>query len=419
MTLFDTSSLVYLVFAVALGAIVGLENEYRMQSGTKIYVGLRTCIFLSVLGYIFSLLYLFSNDTIILATAFGVITVIATSIYLEKSFLTRNPGATTYVSTFIIFFSGLLIGLGYYEYAVALSVLTAAISIYKREFLAVIRLVERKELMAAINIMLIALVILPLLPNEFIGPYSFFNPFEFWLIITIIGIVFFLQHVFLRASKYGLLFSAIVGSIITGTATAFSLLKLANGAGKRISAIFYNIMFSTNLPMIVVQAVLFIYLTTLSLQIIYYALPSIIISLLMVLIFLIFGRKNINLFIKKITNPFPIAAILEFATMFFIIFTASRIVTILAPQFLTLTMFVSGIANVAGAVFSLGFLFIHGDITAAYAGLLLGIIISSGLFSKVFVGLIAGPKNLKMRLITYSFIMGSITLLTSLLVYGI
>ena len=414
----DLPSLIYLMLAVALGSIVGLENEYRMQSGTKIYLGLRTCIFISLLGYIFALLYIISGSSpALLIAGAAVITIIATSIYLAKSNLIRNPGATTFIATFMVFTSGLLVGLGYYEYAIVLSVLAAAISFYKREFLEVILKIKRNELLAIINILLVAFVILPLLPDTYIGPYSFFNPFEFWLIVATMGTVFFLQYIFLRVSKYGLLLSSVIGSVITGTAVAFSLVKLANKIKNGTKTLFYNIMFSANTPMILIQACLFLYLTTLSSAILYYALPAIAISLAAMTILFYAGRKNLNGFVKTKTSPFPLVSILEFAAIFFVIFTVSRIVTIVAPQYLALTFFASALANVAGSAFSLGFAFIHGTISAQYAGFLLGLIISAGLLSKTFVGLISPSKDLKTRLITYSLLIGIATFLAAAIPY--
>ena len=44
----------YIVLSIALGAVFGLENEYRMQKGVKIFMGFRTSIFIALLGDIFA-----------------------------------------------------------------------------------------------------------------------------------------------------------------------------------------------------------------------------------------------------------------------------------------------------------------------------------------------------------------------------
>ncbi len=85
----------YLLLAIALGSIIGFENEYRKQKGAEIFVGLRTAIFITILGYIFSLLYYLTQNAGVFAIGTATILVIATAIYLEKIKITGSPGATT------------------------------------------------------------------------------------------------------------------------------------------------------------------------------------------------------------------------------------------------------------------------------------------------------------------------------------
>lgn len=298
-----------------------------------------------------------------------------------------------------------------------LAVLLAAISFYKREFLDVIAHIKRKELIAVLNILLIAFVILPLLPDSFIGPYQFFNPFEFWFIVSTIAAVFFLQYIVLRFSKYGLLLSSMIGSVITGTAVTFALVKLAANIKTSSKAIFYNVMFSANLPMILVQATLFTYVTTLSTSILFYLLPVLIVSLASMGVLAYLGRKDINTAVKAPTSPFPMGQILQFAAIFFVIFTVSRVVDIFAPQFLTLTLFVSSLANVAGSALSLGLIFLNDSISPQYAAFLLGLIISASVLEKAFIGLLSKKADLRRGLFKYSLVLGFIILATAFISY--
>ena len=151
----------YIILAIALGAVFGLENEYRMQRGVKIFMGFRTSIFIALLGDIFSLFYEAFNYLPILLMGFIAMLIFSTSIYMEKNAKTRNPGATTYISSMILFMSGMLVGIGYYEYAIITVILITAISFYKREFLYFITSIKKSEIIAAINLLIISLVILP------------------------------------------------------------------------------------------------------------------------------------------------------------------------------------------------------------------------------------------------------------------
>jgi uncharacterized membrane protein (DUF4010 family) len=68
---------------------------------------------------------------------------------------------------------------------------------------------------------LIALVILPVLPNKSYGPYGFLNPFETWLVVVLIvgiSLVGYLAYKVLD-SKLGTLIGGILGGLISSTAT--------------------------------------------------------------------------------------------------------------------------------------------------------------------------------------------------------
>ncbi len=410
-------SLLYLFLVIILGTIVGLENEYRKQSGIKIYFGLRTSIFITLLGYIFSLIYIMINSVDVLLSGIIAIIVISTALYIEKTNVSHVPGATTYASVFIMFFVGMLVGLGAYQYAIILTILVAAISIYKREFLSVIKKIKRKELLAAINLLLVAFVILPFLPDAYIGPYNLFNPFEFWVIVATVGFVFFLQYMALKTSKRGVLFSSIIGSLITSTAVAFKLISIGNKMKRASKTIIYNIMFSSNVTMILVQGLFFTLLITGSMAITYHLIPVMVVSLIPMLIFMYAGRHDFEHDIEKPANPFPIIETLEFAVLFFAIFTLSRVVAVFDPKMLVLSVFLSGFANVAGTVFSISFLFAHHDITAAYAAMLIGLSISAGLLIKAVLSVLSKNRYIKLRVFTYSIIIGVASLLASLISY--
>jgi uncharacterized membrane protein (DUF4010 family) len=406
-------SLQDLLLAIALGAIVGLENEYRMLHGVRIYLGLRTSVFIAMLGYLFALLYYITSNVAVLITAAGVIVIFASLLYEAKVKLVHYPGATTYVATMILFFVGLLSGLGYYQYATIIGVLLAALSFYKREMLSVIGRLTRAELLAAINLLVIAFVILPLLPNMYLGPYQFFNPFAFWLIVSAISLLFFLQYFIIKYSERGILFSTLIGSIISGTGIAFALINLGNKVRSKAKTITYNVLFSANLPMIFGQGLILIYFTTISAPIVYYFLPVLATSSIFLAILWLLGRKELTEKIEAPQKPFPIMQALEFAVLFFVILSVSRLVDAFVPQILPLTMFFSGIANVAGSTVSIGLLFLDGKIAASYAAFLLGLSIAAGVLGKAIVALVSKNRAIKRTVIAASVIFCIVTLAAS------
>lgn len=407
----------YIVLSIALGAIFGLENEYRMQKGVKIFMGFRTSIFIALLGNLFALFYEVFNSSTIIIAGFAVMIAFSSAIYFEKSAKTKDPGATTYISSMILFLSGMLVGIGYYQYAIVIVILITAISFYKREFLYFINSIKKSEMIAAINLLIISFVILPLLPNTYMGPYNFFNPFQFWLLVALVGTVFFIQYMILRISKSGLLISTVIGSLITGTTITFALISLGNRFKKLGKAVVYNVIVAANIPMVLIQALLIIYIVTLSDKIVYYMLPITAVSVISLLAIYLIGKKEINKKAERPDNPFPLIKTLEFAAVFFLVLSISRIVAVVAPNLLIVDMFLSALANIVGAAFALGTLFLGHEISASYTAMLLGISVFAAIIEKGFIGLIAKDKSTRRGIFGYSMVVGLLLLITMFLQY--
>ena len=407
----------YIVLSIALGAIFGLENEYRMQKGVRIFMGFRTSIFIALLGNLFALFYEVFNSSTIIIAGFAVMIAFSSAIYFEKSAKTKDPGATTYISSMILFLSGMLVGIGYYQYAIVIVILITAISFYKREFLYFINSIKKSEMIAAINLLIISFVILPLLPNTYMGPYNFFNPFQFWLLVALVGTVFFIQYMILRISKSGLLISTVIGSLITGTTITFALISLGNRFKKLGKAVVYNVIVAANIPMVLIQALLIIYIVTLSDKIVYYMLPITAVSVISLLAIYLIGKKEINKKAERPDNPFPLIKTLEFAAVFFLVLSISRIVAVVAPNLLIVDMFLSALANIVGAAFALGTLFLGHEISASYTAMLLGISVFAAIIEKGFIGLIAKDKSTRRGIFGYSMVVGLLLLITMFLQY--
>ena len=249
------------------------------------------------------------------------------------------------------------------------------------------------------------------------GPYGFFNPFQFWLLVALVGTVFFLQYAILRISKSGLLVSTVIGSLITGTTITFALINLGNRFKKLGKTVVYNVIVAANIPMVLIQALLIIYIVTLSSKIIYYMIPVVSVSVISLLVIYLIGKKEINKKAERPDNPFPLIKTLEFAAVFFVVISVSRIVAVVAPNLLVVDMFLSALANIVGAAFALGTLFLGHEISASYTAMLLGISIFAAIIEKGFIGLISRDKSIKKGIFGYSVAVGLLLLVTMFLQY--
>ncbi|MGC8566956.1 MAG: DUF4010 domain-containing protein [Caldisphaera sp.] len=404
-----------LLMAIAAGGIVGFVNEYRKITGSKIFLGLRTAIFISLLGYMFSIFSkIFSMDMALLASIITIVT-ISTAIYLEKVRVTGSPGGTTYVSIFLVFFSGMLEGLGYFELGIIISVLVASLGIYKTQLLDAISKIRKEDLLGILNLMIFSLVILPFLPNKYIGPYSLFNPFQFWFIVVIIATIFVAQYIVLKIYRKGLMIFSIIGGIVSSTTVTISLIELSNKNEKAGKAIAFNILFS-NLPLVLVQILAFSYFTTGSFSIVRHIGLTVLLLIISMLIIFVIGKKYWESeYIETPEAPLPVLRVLEFAIIFFIIMILAKIVVIVASYLLPLTIFASSFANAAGSIFSIGLLYLHNQINAEYAAFLIQLTLLAAIMEKAFLVFLSKNKYVKLYTIVGTIALSLIVVLTMII----
>ena len=386
-----SGQLLPLLMAIGVGAVVGLVNEYRKISGARIFMGLRTSIFTSMLGYVFALIYEVDQSPVVLLVGFLVVTVIATSIYVERARATKILGATTYVSMLLVFAAGAFVGLGYYLLGAALSVIVATLSFYKTQLLSAISRIRREELLAILDLLVISLVILPALPDRFVGPYGIFNPFQFWLVVVVVSLIFFGQYVTLRVSRRGLTAFAIIGGLVSSTTVTLNLIDLANqergrGLGRPLAL---NALVS-NVPLALVQVLAAIYFTTYSAPIAaLVAVPAVATTAAALGIAAWRRREMSPVGIEPPATPLPLLRILEFAVLLFVITAVSKVVAEVEPSYLPLVTFVGALANALGAVIAVGQLASHGLVTARAAFDLSALALAAGVAEKAPLSLLA------------------------------
>ncbi len=219
-----------LLFAALVGALPGIEREHLRKKTEEKAVpifGIRTIILFSILGFISAFLGSISGESLIFVLGLIVVIIITTAVYTSNFLKYKHTGATTYVAMFIVFFMGFLVGLGGYinfMMAAVLSIITTLLLAARREMIDWSRNLKSEEILSAIKFGIIAVIILPLLPNRYVDPWNLVNPFSVWYIIVVISGIFFASYIFMKElSKKGLFYSNFFAGLISGTATVFHL----------------------------------------------------------------------------------------------------------------------------------------------------------------------------------------------------
>lgn len=220
----DPSELLGLCVAVGIGLLIGAERERRKGSGpTRGAAGIRTFTVTALLGAVSVLM----GDGMVLSVAALIVGVLAAIAYQRKR--DRDPGMTTEIALLL---TCLLGGLAVHQAVLAAGVgaaLTALLAVRNRLHYFVRGVLTEPELHDLILFSAVALIVLPLAPDRFMGPFDAINPRAVARLITLVMAISALGYIAMRSlgPRYGLPLAGFAAGFISSTATIHSMGELA------------------------------------------------------------------------------------------------------------------------------------------------------------------------------------------------
>lgn len=212
--------------ALAIGLLVGIERYKAREPGEKRAAGVRTFATFALLGGICGLA---DRIEVSLVAFIALATLVAIGYYRESE---RSPGLTTETAAFLVFWLGYLV---HSHEILAIStaiVLTIMLASKKTLHVFVRESISEVELFDTLKFLAVVLVVYPLLPDRSVGPYGFFNPARFWLLVILVSTIGYVGYFLIRVlgEKRGLLLSLVLGGIVSTMATTVSLASRAREA---------------------------------------------------------------------------------------------------------------------------------------------------------------------------------------------
>jgi uncharacterized membrane protein (DUF4010 family) len=373
-----------IIIALALGAAIGFERQvYTNTQGEKTetngLLGVRSFTILTLIGCITGIVALQYKEVAIFVglCALGLLLIH----YWFHSVATKNYGITTELAAVISFVIGLCTGMNILptQVIIAITVILILILSNKVTLYNFVDGINNKELAGFVSYALIALVILPFLPNVgytlndfatiknvltalniYISPFwlnlEIINPFRLWFIVVIITGIDVLGHVLERifGSKNSLLASSLIGGFISSTGTTVGLVKNSKEHPQSASS-FVGAALLANTSSFVST---FLVISTISPLFLLKALPlflSLIISSSMLGLYFLFIKKTPEVTQEQKTGPiFSLGPALTFATMFMAIRLISRMATAIfgANGFLLVSAF-AGVSGIDAATINI------------------------------------------------------------------
>jgi len=223
----DYDILRFLAVSLAVGLIVGFErgwHERVVEEGQRV-AGIRTFALMGLSGGLVSIIATSLSEALAAAIALGFAGLLVAIRVGARS--GGDVGATTEVASIVTFCLGILAGTGYLVPAIAGAVVSALLLGAKPVLHRWLNAIEEKELFAALQLLLISAVVLPLLPNQGYGPYAALNPYRVWLMVVLVAGLSFAGYVVakLKGTGHGVILTGVVGGLVTSTATSLALLR--------------------------------------------------------------------------------------------------------------------------------------------------------------------------------------------------
>lgn len=219
------------VVALAIGLLMGLERERNPAAKA----GLRT----------FALSALFGVLTAHLATELGALWLVAVGLLLVGGMMIAaylhapqpvdgDPGTTTVTALMLCYGLGVLVWHDEIQLAVMLGIAATMLLYFKPELRGLSEHLTRRDLLSVLQFAVLALIILPLLPNRDYGPYGAINPHQVWWMVVLVAGVGLAGYAALRVvgQERGAVMLGLLGGLVSSTATTLSFSRHARASSE-------------------------------------------------------------------------------------------------------------------------------------------------------------------------------------------
>ena len=215
--------------AIFIGVLLGAERGWRTrdQEDRQGSSGVRTYALIGLLGGIWALLSQIVGE-LALGLAFLVFASLVIASYLERTRNESRSGITTEVALLLTFGLGALSVRGDMAIAAASAVITLAFLSFKKPIHKWVDALRQEEIVAAIKLLVISVVLLPVLPNQGYGPAELLNPFKLWMLVVLMSAISFVGYFAIKMAgpRLGTSLTALFGGITSSTAVTVNFSRM-------------------------------------------------------------------------------------------------------------------------------------------------------------------------------------------------
>ena len=214
---------VKILLVLFLSFLVGIEREeHKVITEQYSFGGVRTFPLIGLIGY--SMAVLSGGQMMPITVGFVVVAGFLLLSYWYKLVSPTAAGVTTEISALATYLVGALVYGGHFWIATTLIVASVLLLQLKAGLEGLTQRMAPEEILTFAKFLLLTAVILPILPNNDLGPFQI-NPFNTWLVVVAVSAVSYGSYVLQMMTKGhgGVILSSVLGGAYSSTVTTVVL----------------------------------------------------------------------------------------------------------------------------------------------------------------------------------------------------
>jgi uncharacterized membrane protein (DUF4010 family) len=220
--------------ALAIGLAIGIERGWKQRhekSGER-EAGIRTFTLFALTGFAAGIAAEPLGPVFVAIVAIGIFTLVTVGYVSDVIRNDADRGMTTEVAALLTFVLGALCAVGAVLPAAIIGVIAVALLDQKDLLHGFVQRLQKLELTAAVKLLLISVVLLPVLPNEGYGPGGVLNPYELWWAVVIVAALGLVGYAAIKiaGTQRGALLMGLLGGLLSSTGVTVSAARASQGA---------------------------------------------------------------------------------------------------------------------------------------------------------------------------------------------